>query len=83
MQLPSDAQLLRIFIGESDKCEGRPLYEEIVAYSLAYAIAEVDAGEIDRVNILNATRRAMAEAVAAIVYYAALQAVLDADEAVL
>lgn len=42
------------------------LYEEIVAYSLAYAIAEVDAGEIDRVNILNATKRAMAEAVAAI-----------------
>ena len=30
MQLPSDAQLLRIFIGESDKCEGRPLYEVIV-----------------------------------------------------
>ena len=30
MQLPSDAQLLRIFIGESDKCDGRPLYEMIV-----------------------------------------------------
>ncbi len=30
MQLPSDAQLLRVFIGESDRCDGRPLYEVIV-----------------------------------------------------
>jgi PII-like signaling protein len=30
MKLPSEAQLLRIFIGESDKCHGRPLYEAIV-----------------------------------------------------
>ena len=30
MQLPSDAQLLRIFIGESDRHEGRPLHEVIV-----------------------------------------------------
>lgn len=30
MRLPSDAELLRIFIGESDKHEGRPLYELIV-----------------------------------------------------
>lgn len=30
MKLPSDAYLLRIFIGESDKCDGRPLYEVIV-----------------------------------------------------
>jgi PII-like signaling protein len=30
MQLPSEAQLLRIFIGESDKHHGRPLYEIIV-----------------------------------------------------
>jgi len=30
MQLPSDAQLLRIFIGESDRIEGKPLYEIIV-----------------------------------------------------
>ncbi len=42
------------------------LFDEIVAHSLAYAIAEVDAAEIDRVNILNATKRAMAEAVAAL-----------------
>jgi PII-like signaling protein len=30
MQIPKDAMLLRIFIGEDDKHEGRPLYEAIV-----------------------------------------------------
>jgi len=30
MQIPRDAVLLRIFIGESDRCNGRPLYEAIV-----------------------------------------------------
>jgi uncharacterized protein len=30
MKLPSEAELLRVFIGESDKFEGRPLYEVIV-----------------------------------------------------
>ena len=30
MHLPSEAELLRIFIGESDKHEHRPLYEAIV-----------------------------------------------------
>ncbi len=30
MNLPEDAQLLRIFIGEDDKHDGRPLYEVIV-----------------------------------------------------
>jgi PII-like signaling protein len=30
MKLPSEAELLRIFIGESDKHGGRPLYEAIV-----------------------------------------------------
>jgi PII-like signaling protein len=30
MKLPSEAELLRIFIGESDKYAGRPLYEVIV-----------------------------------------------------
>ncbi len=30
MKLPSEADLLRIFIGESDKVHGRPLYEVIV-----------------------------------------------------
>ena len=30
MKLPSEAELLRVFIGENDKFEGRPLYEAIV-----------------------------------------------------
>ncbi len=30
MTLPRDGQLLRIFIGEADRWEGRPLYEAIV-----------------------------------------------------
>jgi PII-like signaling protein len=30
MQIPEDAILLRIFIGESDRWEGKPLYEAIV-----------------------------------------------------
>ena len=30
MKLPSEAELLRIFIGESDKYKGKPLFEVIV-----------------------------------------------------
>lgn len=30
MKLPSEGELLRIFIGQSDKHHGRPLYEHIV-----------------------------------------------------
>jgi PII-like signaling protein len=30
MQVPREAVLLRIFIGEDDKADGRPLYEAIV-----------------------------------------------------
>ena len=30
MKLPSEAELLRIFIGEADKYEGKPLYEVII-----------------------------------------------------
>ncbi|GAB6165133.1 DUF190 domain-containing protein [Thermostilla marina] len=30
MPLPSEAQLLRVFVGERDKYQGRPLYEQIV-----------------------------------------------------
>ena len=30
MQIPRDAMLLRIFIGEDDRHQGRPLYEAIV-----------------------------------------------------
>jgi PII-like signaling protein len=30
MQIPQTALLLRIFIGENDRCDGSPLYEAIV-----------------------------------------------------
>ncbi len=30
MRLPEEAELLRVFIGESDRHQGRPLYEAIV-----------------------------------------------------
>lgn len=30
MKLPAEAELLRIFVGENDKHQGRPLYEVIV-----------------------------------------------------
>jgi uncharacterized protein len=30
MQIPKQALLLRIFIGENDQCDGSPLYEAIV-----------------------------------------------------
>lgn len=30
MKLPEDALLLRVFIGESDRHQGKPLYEQIV-----------------------------------------------------
>ncbi len=30
MKIPADGKLLRIFIGEKDKSNGKPLYEEIV-----------------------------------------------------
>jgi uncharacterized protein len=30
MMVPNDAKLLRIFVGESDKVDGRPLYEAII-----------------------------------------------------
>src|SRR6185295_12864254 len=30
MKITGDGKLLRIFVGESDRCHGRPLYEAIV-----------------------------------------------------
>jgi PII-like signaling protein len=30
MKISGDGKLLRIFVGESDRCHGRPLYEAIV-----------------------------------------------------
>jgi PII-like signaling protein len=30
MSLPTEGKLLRIFIGEADRCDGKPLYEAVV-----------------------------------------------------
>jgi uncharacterized protein len=48
MNLPHDAALLRVFIGESDRFEGRPLYEAIVlkARELSMAGATVLRGPL-------------------------------------
>jgi PII-like signaling protein len=37
--IPQDATLLRIFIGESDKMDGRPLYEWLVVQAKARGLA--------------------------------------------
>ncbi|HEX9758021.1 MAG TPA: DUF190 domain-containing protein [Nitrospiria bacterium] len=39
MRLPSEAELLRIFIGESDKHKGYPLYEVIVDEARKHGMA--------------------------------------------
>jgi len=39
MQIPSEGQLLRIFIGESDHHEGKPLYEALVLAAREHGIA--------------------------------------------
>jgi len=39
MTLPQEGSLLRIFIGESDKREGKPLYEWIVLQARAQGLA--------------------------------------------
>ena len=39
MKLPSEAHLLRIFIGESDKHNGKPCYEVIVERARAKGLA--------------------------------------------
>lgn len=39
MHIPEEGQLLRIFIGESDKHEGRPLYEWIVLKARSHGLA--------------------------------------------
>jgi PII-like signaling protein len=39
MQIPEEGQLLRIFIGESDKWEGQPLYEAIILKAREMGIA--------------------------------------------
>lgn len=39
MKMEGEGQLLRVFIGESDRWEGRPLYEAIVRRARAEALA--------------------------------------------
>jgi PII-like signaling protein len=39
MEVPRDAVLLRIFIGEDDKARGRPLYEAIVLKAREHGLA--------------------------------------------
>jgi PII-like signaling protein len=39
MQIPQDAALLRIFVGESDRADGKPLYEAIVLKARAEGLA--------------------------------------------
>ncbi|WP_027890944.1 DUF190 domain-containing protein [Calidithermus chliarophilus] len=39
MKLEGEAKLLRIFIGESDKWQGRPLYEAIVLEAKQHGLA--------------------------------------------
>ena len=39
MTLPEEGYLLRIFIGESDKCAGKPLYEWIVIQARQQGLA--------------------------------------------
>jgi PII-like signaling protein len=39
VKLPREARLLRVFIGESDKYRGRPLYEAIVEAARARQLA--------------------------------------------
>jgi uncharacterized protein len=39
MQLPRDAMLLRIFVGENDRADGLPLYEAIVLKAREHQLA--------------------------------------------
>ncbi|MFA6349432.1 MAG: DUF190 domain-containing protein [Candidatus Omnitrophota bacterium] len=39
MKIPADGKLLRIFIGEADKWNGKPLYEEIILLAKKNAMA--------------------------------------------
>ena len=39
MQVPNDAVLLRIFLGENDKHDGKPLYEAIVLAARTVGLA--------------------------------------------
>jgi uncharacterized protein len=39
MKIPADGKLLRIFIGEADRWNGKPLYEEIILLAKKNAMA--------------------------------------------
>ena len=39
MKLPGEAELLRVFVGESDKHHGRPLYEVVVEMARSRGLA--------------------------------------------
>lgn len=39
MKIPADGKLLRIFVGEADKWNGKPLYEEIVLLARKHGMA--------------------------------------------
>ena len=39
MHLPEEGSLMRIFIGEADRCAGKPLYEWIVLQACAQGLA--------------------------------------------
>ena len=39
MVLPKEGVLLRIFVGEDDRCEGRPLYEWLVLKAREHGLA--------------------------------------------
>ncbi len=39
MNLPPEAELLRIYIGEQDRLDGRPLYERIVEAACRHGLA--------------------------------------------
>ena len=39
MRIPTDGQLLRIFIGESDRWHGKPLYEAIILRAREMGVA--------------------------------------------
>jgi PII-like signaling protein len=39
MTIPKNGRLLRVFVGESDKCDGKPLYEAIVQRARSQGMA--------------------------------------------
>ena len=65
--LPQELYLPRL--NDSKKLSAKvraELFEEITEKAIAYHVTLIDAAEIDRINILQATRRGMYEAVAAL-----------------